>query len=308
MTLVVARLEREKAHVFSDTKLSYGNGQEIPYLNGMIKTIIVQMEVCISFAGDVEEAKKALLHIMTEKFNSVIEILDYLIKVHTDSNFNVEFGIISNIDRNPVLFCIKDGKLGTYLSNFWLGEGYDQYQKYYHQDDENVEVKHRMRMAMEKVIHDGNKKSIGGFLISVSTDHDSYSFTDSNGTRPISGFSYDLFFSYNISNVKTIQNMKKGEWYDIKPADQNNFMADSVSTFKSISPGYPGVAFYYRQAMSGFIFCPNLQIKLNNNEDIFKLIKIENIDAKVFCTEVKDSYDIDLTGFIDNGDGSFTYV
>lgn len=310
MTLVVARLEGDSAHIFSDSKLTYRTGDSVPYLDGMLKTVIVKLEVCISFAGDVGYAKKAIAHLIKEKFESVIGILNYLIEVHRESNLQTEFGIVSNISKEPALFCIKDGKFGRNLTHFWLGDAFSQYQKHYLQCDEDIEVKHKMRQAMENVIHDGNVGSVGGFLVSVSTDHDNYSFTENStgNTRPISGFSYEAYYSATISDVETIPNMEQGKWYDIKRASKGYAVSDSVSTFKSISPCHPGIAFYYRQANAGFLFCPNLQIELDNHDKFLNLIKFDEIDVNAFCTRVKETHNIRLSGVVDNGDGSATFV
>lgn len=301
MTLVVARLDRNEAYVASDTMLSHLSGEELPHHSGMLKTVIVNLQCCISYAGLTHFANKAIKHLLNNHYGSVGEVLEYLTQIHLESNGCTDFGVVTNIDETPRLYSLKNFRAGRNLQNFWLGDRYNLFQQYYAEEPECDRVKSKMRHALERVSQDRSASGIGGFVISVSTDHDSYMYEDSNGARKISGFSYDLGALYQFDGPILVE--AGGEAQPVEGGSN-----DQVSMFSSISPDFPGVALHYGHSGVGVLFCPHLQNQLNSSESVLDPIIYKDVDQTGFLNGLKSNHGISFRGLVSDNSGRLTYV
>jgi hypothetical protein len=84
MSLIVARKDGSSLAVVSDTKLTYPDETRTQKTNpadGIVKTIILNSNLCISFAGEIDIAEKAFRNF--GNITSMENVLDLLARYHT---------------------------------------------------------------------------------------------------------------------------------------------------------------------------------------------------------------------------------
>jgi hypothetical protein len=198
MSLIVARKEGNQIAIVSDTKLTYPNhevkGQKDNPTEGIIKTIILSPDLCISFAGEIDHAENALKEIDNNcNHNDVIAIL---YKHHKISNQETEFLVCSG-KPSPIIHKIKDNESKEVHSS-WLGDKntFNSFQESMmgtrkakknektnqtkskaaivitemnlsFEVDMQVKLFSQMSSAMDEVIEDSNIDSVGGFKVTV---------------------------------------------------------------------------------------------------------------------------------------------
>lgn len=188
MSLIVAKVEGNSILIVSDTKLSYSNDgeeeaqrQKVKPNEGVIKTTIINSNVCVSFAGNVDEAEKAIKDI--EPSNTIDQIQNILYKSHRDSLGEVDYIIALGLPI-PKIIVIKNGKVEESLYS-WIGnkDGYERFQKYMlgKVKSDRPETSFKVELSIEKkpdifdnlinsmdrVIEDSDIKGIAGFRVSV---------------------------------------------------------------------------------------------------------------------------------------------
>jgi len=205
MSIVVARQDGNEIAIMSDTKLTYPNheikSQKTNPSEGIIKTVILSPNQCISFAGVVEFAEAALKEVgYSGTDEQIIEILTHH---HKQSNFETEFLYCTG--SPPLIYQIKENEIGP-VKNCYLGEkaAFEIFQAFMfgHQSrkidahanvqqtiqelnnsrESKIEIKDfflsvspsisstilsKMMSAMDYVIEMGNVASVGGFKVCV---------------------------------------------------------------------------------------------------------------------------------------------
>ena len=150
-------------------------------------------------------------------------------------------------------------------------------------------LKRRMYSSFKKVI-ERNIKTIGGFQISVETDH--------RICPEFPVFLYSLKSEIIVSEPQSLE-LTVGEW---KPLPLGTAQGGScgISYFRSTSPSYHGIAIHYLHSDFGVLFCPQL--------NLFDGIKIRGVDSKAFVERIKKEYNIPLEGLIRMSDTAIQYV
>jgi tetratricopeptide (TPR) repeat protein len=213
MSLIVARRFRDKFIIIGDTRITYMPIEKSTNLKeglrdieeGLIKSVIVNSNLCISIAGDIDYAGEALQEIGTGKGkNEVLEIVE---KIHhksrlpksyqtDDTSFLVCFGY-------PIfeMYAVKDGKTEA-VQVGWIGSysAFNKYQSYFHRPSEsqNAQVTHTFLKAhklpdefdqekqkiyssmldsMHEVIEDESITDVGGFAIPIIYESNSFRYT-----------------------------------------------------------------------------------------------------------------------------------
>ena len=226
MSLIIARIEGNNLGIVSDTKLTYPfhetkNFKTSP-LDGVLKTIILNENLSISFAGEVEYAELALKEINEcIQITTVIQVLE---KFHNLSRGKTEFLICIGKPELRI-YEIKNGEVNQ-TSMSWIGdkEAFNSFQESMlttivksetiktspsatsnfrsnqpaitiTEMNLTVEVSQKSPLlskissAMDKVIENGNIDSVGGFKVSVIYDK---------------GFFYNCYIKSYRSNVSMI--------------------------------------------------------------------------------------------------------
>jgi sporulation protein YlmC with PRC-barrel domain len=193
MSLIVARKEGTKLAIVSDTKLTYENheikGLKTVPSEGVIKIVIINPNLCISFANVVSHAEKALKEIQSEcNFDQAIQILtSHFHACHGKTEF-----IVCSGKPEPKIYEIKARNVGEVQSS-WIGDinAFNLFQEcmqgikkpkqllqQYAQPNSNaafvmsmdmtaetnmqVNLFSKMSSAMDEVIEEGNIDSVGG--------------------------------------------------------------------------------------------------------------------------------------------------
>jgi tetratricopeptide (TPR) repeat protein len=198
MSLIVARKQGNQIAIVSDTKLTYPDHeikrQKDDPFEGVIKTIILDDDLCVSFAGEIVHAENAFLEIgKKQNFDEVIEIL---YRHHRISNQKTEFLVCSGKPA-PFIHKIKNGE-SKEVNTCWIGDSkaFNSFQTNMMKTDRikqsartshleskagiiitemNVrftlnmqsELFSKMSSAIDEVIEDCNVDSVGGFRVSV---------------------------------------------------------------------------------------------------------------------------------------------
>jgi len=101
MSLIVARKFEDQLCIVSDTKLTHPNhevkGLKTKPSDGVVKTVIINTRVCISFAGDIDDAELALKHINPD--DSIDRVIETLTFYHKKSAYKTEF-ILCQMQRS----------------------------------------------------------------------------------------------------------------------------------------------------------------------------------------------------------------
>lgn len=197
MSLIVAKLIKNKVIVCSDTKLSSNSFDENNPKDGTVKTIILTNNIAICFAGKVYFAEIALKEIGS--LNNFDEIKNILLSYHLDSNQETDFICILG-SSSPELFEIKSGKCTSVLVS-WIGsyEGYKVYQETFLESkgtdisrfngvslsllkipdtDDKIftQLFKKSFSAIKSVIDDGKIVEVGGFAIMLTYYKGSFQF------------------------------------------------------------------------------------------------------------------------------------
>lgn len=201
MSLIVTRIDADRVYVVCDTKLTYPNheikrGKANPS-EGSIKAIIINPNLCIAFAGEMDFAVLAIAEI--DSSCTFEEAKEILFKYHQLSNSKTDFIVCKGIPK-PEICEIKNNKVAT-VPFSWIGnsDAYNVYQSAYLSPEQpkttttttpsvegalpgitiselNFSVEFnaisetfsKMSKAMDGVIADGNIDSVGGFRVSVA--------------------------------------------------------------------------------------------------------------------------------------------
>lgn len=133
MSLLVARREGNSIYIVSDTKLTYPANHPIKMISnprdGVIKITILNPNICVGFAGNVEDAELAIAHCRNFS-EDASKILSYLLEVNRSTNKQTEFIMLYNSWPRQ-LFVIKDAKLDIVESTCWIGslDGFNLFQE-----------------------------------------------------------------------------------------------------------------------------------------------------------------------------------
>jgi hypothetical protein len=134
MSLVVARKYGKQILIVSDTRLSDAHGKKTSPTQGIIKSIIIDSNLCVSFAGIIDYADNALksfrkMGINTDSFTRTVEhFFDWHIRSRKETDFVIAFG-----KPHYKIAEIKDGQCVEAV-NSWIGDAkaFARFQGYFH--------------------------------------------------------------------------------------------------------------------------------------------------------------------------------
>ena len=241
MSLIVAKRDGNNIYIVSDTKLTYSSEvrghtqlKTAAPNEGVIKCIIINECLCISYAcDDISEAEKAIKK-CRELSHRIDKILEHLLRINIDTKNSIEFVVCISSHPFYKIYEIKNLKQKE-VPNGWLGsnKGYNLFQeKIYNlkiRDKENENNLSHLGSAMDEVIKSGKDPSVNGFRISVSNrsgcfEYESYmstafperpiqiksgqAFAITHGTAQEGGYTFTIFPSkanYNIIALHVLQ-------------------------------------------------------------------------------------------------------
>ena len=240
MSLVVAGYERGNLVIVSDTKLRYSYdlpGSLKNHVNagvvegGVIKLVVVNENICIGFAGDVDNAERAIREIQQD--TSLDDVKRILLRYNQIAYRKTDFILCTNNDGQ----CIYQFKKGNFelVKQAWIGDidAFERFQR------SRIDEQKGISSALDEVINDGTIMTVGGFNVSVCNNHGKFTFG----------------FYMNVSREAMAITLTKG-----KPFLINHGTAQKGSytlNFIGSSADYNHVAFHIKQGNFGIIYSRN---------------------------------------------------
>ncbi len=292
MTLVVARIDSEKIFIESDSKITDDRLVRSDPLCGLMKTLILNPLLCISFAGKVYYAELAIKRFFENKIESINTLLNMLLGVNTESEDSTDFIVATIHGRVPRLFKVSNGEVTKNIQNAWIGdqEGFEIYQREFHAQEVEMPLKDKMRKSFRTVIDSAEVDSIGDFHISTELNHEICP------DHPV--FLHALKIEIEVTEPQTIQLEGKGQYKPI-PLGTTAGGSHGLSYLITVSPNYHGVAIHFTHGNFGVLFCPQLD---------FKGILISGVEGREFVEYIKNKYNIPLQGFVKMNDSAVQYL
>lgn len=181
MTLVVARKIKDNIRIFSDTKRSDVSDVLKGVKRNILKTIILNEEICVSFAGRIGWATNAICQLRKTSL-SVDEVQNYLLRQNIESVDEVDF-IVASLSREPSITKISGGIVESGLDQCWIGnkDAFNTFQKHFHSiknpnidgiSKDQVEISntlYRMKVAFERLVEQGKHSDVGEIYIETAS-------------------------------------------------------------------------------------------------------------------------------------------
>lgn len=303
MTLVVSKIINNKLYVESDSLLTnYDHINKTydkqPPFCSILKSAIISCKLCISYAGKVKHAEKALKECLKKSNYSVQDIMNILLKNNKESN-NETYFAMGIITPNGIKQCkITNGKVQDYTDSLlWLGSpsAFKIFEKIYNKliNTKNDSPEH-LKSAFRTVIKDEKIDTVDHFQISIRSD------TLTNGEIV---FSYSPHLEMKLNTQKTIKIEKAGTKVPI-PIDDPKKEISGISYFTtpplSIPLTHHGIAIHYLSKNIGIFFCPQLRLVGDTFEIIQGITYKET--SENFLKQIKTKYKIRLAGFVESQD------
>lgn len=283
MTLVVGRITQGGIRVDSDSRITDPNivSNKNSIFSGLLKTIILNPSISVSYAGGVETAQKAIETLYNLKNFEINTIKSLLLKINIESGNETDF-LIASLENQPLLYKISNGKIEPSNSFHWIGDidAFNLFQREFLPNLKSIDAKHISSIhsdAFDKVIENDKIESVGGFHITVH--------------RTKFGLEY-LFKMQIMSGQPTSVTLTNNE---AKPIPFGNAQtgAFSFSYLKSDNPYLPAIGIHFPMGNFGTLYYPKI-----TREIIF----YKNVNGFEFAEKVKNEHNIKLSGMVKNGD------
>ena len=239
MTLVIGRIIQGGVIVESDSKITdpkiVSNRNYI--FSGLLKTIILNPQISVSYAGDIETAQKAIERLYQSSSFEINQIKSELLEINIESEFGTDF-LIASLENQPLLYKIANGKIDISNTAQWIGdiEGFNMFQKEFLSKLKSYKPTHIFSVhsnAFEKVITSEKIESIGGFHITVH--------------RTKNGLEYLMKMSITSGQPITV----KGNRTHIVPFGNAQTGSYSYSYLISNNPFFPAVGIHFPMGAFG---------------------------------------------------------
>lgn len=306
MTLIISKIIDGNIFVESDSKVTDPKGAFSDRFCSVLKTVILHPNICLSYAGTILYAEKAVSEciefIKNNKQFNTLEILKILVKINIESGDETHFIVGSFSKDNLTHMKIAHGKVCTKNSGLlWTGslEGYSLFEKEYGGLMESGKSElESLRGAFQKVIKSGVDEIVGHFQISVNINKEACP------QQPI--FLYVDKINLEMPEKQTIHFEKANEWKKLSLGTKEGG-ATGASYFTSRSPSLYGVAVHFVYEKCGILFCPQIGFMGNTFEKVQGEV-FENVDGKEFLKLIKEKYNLPMMGFAKISDTSLQLI
>ena len=178
---------KQKVNIFSETKTTLigavdeiWDKKEIAAITkyGFVKSVIIGPTCCISFAGNnTIHAQKLLKWIFDKSIVSDEELLTEALRLHKNApKDEIEFIICSADSGQPIISCIKNGKLDNDVSSAWIGSPF-AFRKM-------QEIRQQTKASttditlFSRAIDECGDDSVGGFVIKSTFDGERFFYPE----------------------------------------------------------------------------------------------------------------------------------
>ena len=284
MTLVVAQCFASEIRIVSDTHLTPVHALHRTILDGALKCITVSPSVCICYAGNVELATDAIRPILERLPSRRADVVDHLLQSHRQHANAVDF-LVAFADEPPTICRVAEGALTYDRSSAWIGEyeGFCKFQEAFnspsvgpssstHEAGNWSSWVGRMADSMSAVIDDPNVRTVGGYVVTATSQP-----SERDGFRYLprlygSGFHEVALTDQPTSVVRPVGAEGGGYRYSLLVPN---------------APGVSAVGVYIPEALTGVLLGPVGRWTATT-------IKCETIAS--FITTVQESFGITLVG------------
>jgi hypothetical protein len=186
MSLIIVKQENDRIYIAADTKLTYEDIENHPEQKiaspgeGVIKVTLINPNICICFAGDIEGVDELIS--FCRGIKDLLRILNALLEFHLSCNGKTEF--ILAVSHHPFyrIFEIKDLQKIESKSS-WIGskKGFSEFQRYWMEGlavHPTMGLDFNMREALRKVMESSIDETVNGFLISISNEHKFFDYSN----------------------------------------------------------------------------------------------------------------------------------
>jgi len=171
MSFCIAKIIDNKIHIHTDSLLT-GNDVVRHSLqkDSLIKAILINHSLCVSFAGNVSVAHDLISKINEVQPPSFQAFFNLVIEHHLRNDQCTDYIIASTFNNVPRLFEIKSGNFRDNLQTTWIGSksAFGCFQEHFEQCKGVVgSLSSAFGNAFGKVLSDDRASDVGGFHISL---------------------------------------------------------------------------------------------------------------------------------------------
>jgi len=281
MSLVVCKIIDQDIFIETDSRISNAHETKRESNYGIVKSVIIAPQVCISFAGSINLAEDAIREIYNQTTLTIQSAVEILHKFNSDGN-KIEF-ILSSIQRNqPRIYRIWNNKVESNLPSAWIGddEAFTEFQKQFHQIKASGRTEtDSFFKAFTNVIDNPELKTVGDFQISLrsiksaSTDDRFFLYTEK------------MYIQLGRDKTYTVENGKSEFTFQWGTAQEGSY---GFAFFSSVDAFKPSIGLYFYFGNFGVLFYPRQS---------FKGIEIKG-NIFEFLDKVKKEYGIPLKGMV----------
>lgn len=228
MSLVVAKREGNEIYIVSDTKLSrpletYPELLTAPPDKGIIKSVIINEHICISFVCDDIDVAEIAIRECRKIYNNVSKILNYLLELNIEKNNEIEFIVCISLGPIQEIYEVRIGKKQK-TPYCWIGsqKAYSIFQEKLHEWKPGEKKKPSdLSIGMDGVIKSGKDETVNGFTIAVTNRNSFFEYVANvsmaivpqtiqgnhvitHGTASEGGYTLHIFPSKNRYDVLAI--------------------------------------------------------------------------------------------------------
>lgn len=286
LSLIIAKKVNNNIYILGDTRLTKYDKKE-PVTKGVIKSLIVNSQLCVSFAGRIDYAISAVKELLSIKKYEEEYLIELFLKHHNCSNRETDF-IVALGRPHIKIITIKDGNK-TYGNNAWIGDydAFNKFQGYFTrqlnltplpQNVMNIQVNEmshydesemysKMFNSLNEVNNDVAIQYVGDFIAPIIYDQEGFHFADYTNiiTHPLD------FSLIPLGSAIPFGNVEQGGY--------------SISFTKSLHNDIPIVVIYILQAKLGIIFMSTdngiLEPNIYRNVTSLEFIKHVNTDFNI---------------------------
>lgn len=279
MTLVIARITDKGIRIDSDSKLTDPAVIRPNPLSGVLKTIVLDRTICVSYAGAVIYAQEAIEHLYSlNRRMSANEVVVELVKINLKSNAETDFLVVS-LQGTPTIYKISNRKVETSKTSSWIGE-YSAFNLFQQEFIKGAENKDQLKLQgdiFENILTSRKVESVGGFLITVHST--------------LYGLQYMIKVDIRMG-TQQIKLNGPGEFKIPLGTAENGSYGTNYLASKNIDK--PAVAIHFPHGNFGGLIYPKHSRSIQ---------VIKDVDGHAFIEKVKELYGIDLGGLIVENDG-----
>jgi hypothetical protein len=180
VSIVIAKIIGDYFDIRSDSRVTDPNLVKGDMLTGILKSVIINENLCISFAGGVLDAQNALKFILQKQFVDINNIIGYLLKINRETDFGTEF-IISYITISTKdIIKISNGVIENNLRTAWIGD-YEAFRLFQEQmilneTSTNLTQQQKINNAFEYVLKNGNIETVGDYHIQIGSPKNKFEY------------------------------------------------------------------------------------------------------------------------------------